>query len=172
MWCAALAFLLNCGTAAAVETKIIVRALAKDAKFIGTSMDGSEVVIRDAETGKVLAEGITAGGTGNTKKLVTGSKTRGQALSDGRAAKFETAIDIDEPKLLTIEVSAPLSHPRATVKATTQVWLIPGKHIVGDGVIVEIPGFVVDMLSPENESSLRLEGGVARIPLRLRMVMM
>jgi hypothetical protein len=41
IWCMALAFLLNCANAAAVETRIIVRALAKDAKFIGTSMDGA-----------------------------------------------------------------------------------------------------------------------------------
>jgi len=172
MWCVALAFLLNCPGAAAVETKIIVRALAKDAKFIGTPMDGADVVIRDAKTAEVLAKGITTGGTGNTKKLVTGTKTRGQALSDERAAKFETTIDIDEPRLLTIEVSAPLSHPQATVKATTQVWLIPGKHILGDGVIVEIPGFVVDLLSPQKDESFQMEGGRAMIPLRLHMVMM
>jgi hypothetical protein len=94
------------------------------------------------------------------------------APSDQGAAKFETVIDIDEPRLLTIEVSAPLSHPQATVMGTIQVWLIPGKHIVGDGVVVEIPGFVVDLLSPGKNESFQLEAGRARIPLRLHMVMM
>ncbi|HEX6202874.1 MAG TPA: hypothetical protein VF100_07720, partial [Thermoanaerobaculia bacterium] len=52
--------------AAAEETAVTVRVLSRDAKFVGSSMGGARVTIRDAETGTLLAEGVTAGSTGDT----------------------------------------------------------------------------------------------------------
>tara|TARA_R110002096_G_scaffold238867_3_gene430442 strand:- start:81 stop:371 length:291 start_codon:yes stop_codon:yes gene_type:complete len=62
----------------AVDTTIVVRVLAKDAKFIGTSMGGAEVIIRDANTQEILAEGVTAGGTGDTGLIMTMPRARWQ----------------------------------------------------------------------------------------------
>lgn len=41
-------------------------------------------------------------------------------------------------------------------KVTTQLWLIPGKHTLGDGIVMEIPGFIVDVLSPTTQQYARL----------------
>lgn len=49
----------------AQPTKITVRAKAKDAKFIGTSVGGALILIRNADTGELLASGRTEGSTGN-----------------------------------------------------------------------------------------------------------
>ena len=49
------------GISWAVPTTVTVRAKSKDAKFIGSHMGGALVVIRDAETGEVLAQGLTRG---------------------------------------------------------------------------------------------------------------
>ena len=54
----------------AEPTDIVVRVLSKDAKFIGTSMGGMRVTLRDAHTGEILATGLTQGGTGDTKRLI------------------------------------------------------------------------------------------------------
>ena len=53
-----LGLILVLGTAQATPTDITIRVLAKDAKFIGSGMDGARVVLQDANTGELLAEGI------------------------------------------------------------------------------------------------------------------
>ena len=101
-----LAVIVSFGVSEAVQTNVIIRAKSKDAKFIGTKMGGAMVVVRDSETGKVLAEGLTAGSTGDTGKIMMEPKARFRSIADG-AAKFEAVIDIDEPVLITIDVAAP-----------------------------------------------------------------
>jgi ABC-type glycerol-3-phosphate transport system permease component len=55
-----LAFLLSVffpASASAVPTELVVRILAKDAKFIGTEVGGIKVTVSDSDTGAVLAQG-------------------------------------------------------------------------------------------------------------------
>lgn len=160
--------ILSFGIAEAVPTKLIVRAKSKDAKFVGTSMGGAHIVIKDSETGKVLAEGLTAGGTGNTQRIMVAPHVRFGRLTDSATAKFETVIEIDEPRLVTIDVEAPYGFKPDTVKSSTQVWLIPGKHITGDGVIVEVPGFSI---YTQTAKEVKLAGNKADIPIQARIVM-
>ena len=68
--------------ASAEQTEITVRVLAKDSKFVGTSMGSMRIILRDAHTGEILATGITAGGTGNTKLIMHEDKGRRAQLSD------------------------------------------------------------------------------------------
>jgi hypothetical protein len=138
--------ILSLGIADALETHLVIRAKSKDAKFVGTRM-GAHVVVRDSESGRVLAEGVTSGGTGDTGTIMIKPKTRFGAIAGG-AAKFETSIDIDEPRLVTIEVQAPSVSKGNMIKSTTQMWVIPGKDITGEGIIIEVPGFAVDAQMP------------------------
>ncbi|SEA14828.1 hypothetical protein [Microbulbifer marinus] len=131
-----------------IPTDIVVRAKAKDAKFIGTSIGGAMVRIREADSGRILAEGLTRGSTGNTEIIMEKPHSRYDSIAEG-AAKFEATLDISEPVFLTVEVLAPFIKKQARVLAQTQIWLVPGKPIGGDGLIVEIPGMVVDLLSPQ-----------------------
>jgi len=39
--------------ASAEQTEIIVRVLAKDSKFVGTSMGGMRIILRDAHTSEI-----------------------------------------------------------------------------------------------------------------------
>lgn len=138
----------------AQETTVIIRAQAKDAKFIGSSIGGALVVIKEERTGQVLAEGYTEGSTGNTEIIMQNPISRGMLLSNDNTAAFKATIDINRPTFVTIEVYAPVSKRQATVLSSTQLWLLPGKDILGDGIIVEIPGFVVDILSPQTHESI------------------
>lgn len=132
----------------------MIRVQSKDAKFIGTSIGGSKIIVRDDITGKILAEGITEGSTGDTKVIMEQPRSRGDVITDENTAGFLARLDINEPVFVTIEAIAPVNKKQARVRSTTQQWIIPGKHIIGDGIILEIPGFVVDILSPQTHETV------------------
>jgi hypothetical protein len=167
-----LAATLVAGVCGATETRVMVRARSKDAKFIGTSMGGALVVIRKADTGEVLASGLTSGGTGDTKRIMIEPLARGARITDASTAGFEAKLDLAEPTFVTVEVSGPMGQRESTAKATVQSWLIPGRHVAGDGLIVEIPGFAVHVVAPLAHEAVALEGGKAQVPLVANVVMM
>ncbi len=140
----------------AKETKIVVRAKARDAKFIGSSLGGAYVIIRNKVNNQILAEGKTSGQTGNTDLIMKTPKSRDLSIADGQTAGFMATIDIDEPTFVSIEVSSPLNLKQAQAKVSTELWLIPGKDILGDGIILEIPGFIIDILKPRTHQYISL----------------
>jgi hypothetical protein len=156
----------------ATPTKVVVRAKAKDAKFIGSSVGGAMVIIRDASTNEILAKGMTTGSTGNTGLIMRQARQRYQSIADDRTAKFEATIDIKAPTFVTIQVMAPYNKKQATVTAQTQVWLIPGKDIAGEGIVVEIPGFIVDVLAPQTHAFTSLGKNNNQLKVTANVVMM
>lgn len=130
-------------------TSVVVRAVAKDAKFIGSSMGGAFITIKDVKTGKILAEGVTEGSTGDTDKLVREPHERYRKISTPDAAKFETKLNLNEPTFVKVSATAPMAQKQSQVTSSTQLWLIPGKDITGDGIVLEIPGFAIDILQPQ-----------------------
>jgi hypothetical protein len=154
------------------ETRVMVRARTKDAKFIGSSMGGAQVVIRNADTGELLASGITSGGTGDTQRIMVDPHLRGARYTDAATAGFEAKLDLVEPTFVTVEVTGPLGQRQSAAKATVQTWLLPGRHVAGDGIMVEIPGFAVNVAAPRPHETYSREGGVVRVPLLATVVMM
>ena len=168
--CAIFAATLTGVSAYAEPTDIVVRAISRDAKFIGDSMGGVHIILRDALSGEILAEGITSGGTGDTKRLTETARRR-EALATPEAAAFRATIDIDRPRLVEVEAFGPLAQPQSAITVTSQQWILPGKHIrEGNGWMVEMPGFVVDILDPAAASTIKLP--TADIKLRANVVMM
>lgn len=155
----------------AQPTKVVVRAKAKDAKFIGSSVGGAKIVVRNAATNEVLSEGITAGSTGNTDRIMKSPHERYVDLADESTAKFEALLAINEPTFVTIQAIAPFNQKQAHVMAQTQLWVIPDKDIAGDGIVLEIPGFIVNVLSPQTHESIE-EQNAERIELKANVVMM
>lgn len=157
----------------ATPTTIIIRAKAKDAKFIGSSVGGAYVIVSDQMTGAILAQGKTNGSTGNTGLIMKEARERYTALADENTSQFTAVIDIDEPTLLHISVTAPVNQRQAAIEATTEVWAIPGKDILGDGIVLEIPGFIIDVLAPRTHQFIStgdLEDGL--LPIEANVVMM
>ncbi len=142
----ALLFLVS--AAYAVPTKLTVRVRAHDAKFVGSGVAGVRVVVRDFNSGEILSEGMIEGGTGNTKALMFQPIKRGQQISDRHTAAFTATLDINKPTKLLIEVTGPLAAGIDTHKESKTVWLIPGKDIVGDGIIFDFYGLIVQAYSP------------------------
>lgn len=138
----AFAAFLAASPALAVPTPVTVRVLSQGAKFIGTGMGGMKVVIADSDSGKALAEGEIAGGTGDTSRIMNGSP-RGAPLADANSASFSTTIDITQPQLVRVMVLGPMKPGGVAVSALQNRWLIPGQPVVGDGWVLELPGLAL-----------------------------
>lgn len=156
----------------ATETKLMVRAKAKDAKFIGSSIGGAFVLVRNTANNEILAQGTTTGSTGNTDLIMKTPKERYASLSDDKTAGFLAVVDIDEPTFVRIEVLAPYHRKNTPVSASTELWLIPGKDILGDGVVLEISGFVVDILAPNTHQYIPLKSIGSGLDIKANIVMM
>ncbi len=131
-----------------METRIVIRAKAEDAKFIGTSMGGALVIVKDALSGAILSQGIIKGTTGDTKRIMSTPWVRGERLADENTACYVAKLDLEEPKLIEIVIFAPYGQPQAMAKASVTTWVVPGKHIEGDGIVVDFPGLVVRVTEP------------------------
>ncbi|MEO6071939.1 MAG: hypothetical protein ABIP67_01455 [Burkholderiales bacterium] len=160
-----------CGSAAwATPTNIVIRILAKDAKFVGTDMGGVEITLRDAVSGEVLAQGLTEGATGSTPVIMKDGNARREILSDAKSAKFSVTLDLDRPRQIMVTATGPNTPKKSATTVSSTQWVIPGKSIDGgDGWVLELPGFVVTALNPVTEIDL---SATRRIPIRVKVTMM
>jgi hypothetical protein len=158
-------------SAFAVPTTITVRVKSKDAKFVGTTMGGALVTIKDVRTGELLAKGVTAGGTGSTEKIMIEPVKRGVPIADESAAQFTATIDIDEPRQIEVSAYGPGANQQAANRVSATQWVVPGKHITqGNAWMLELPGFVVDVLAPPAHS---MQGGSPQnVEIRANVTMM
>lgn len=140
----------------ATPTKIMIRAKAVDAKFIGSSLGGAYIIVRDKTSQKILAEGKTTG-DGKYGFNYENAKARGTSITDALTAGFTANIDISEPTFVTVEVISPFNNKQAQAKVSTELWVIPGKDILGDGIILEIPGYIIDILKPRTHQYIPLK---------------
>jgi hypothetical protein len=159
------------GAVAAEPTAIDVRVISKGAKFLGTSMGGADVVIRDADTGEILARGKTSGSTGDTAKIMTEQVPHHAPVSTEDAAVFHATVDIAEPRRIQVTARGPIAQPQALNTISVMQWIVPGKPVTGgDGLLLELPGFVVDVLSPP--AHVKLAKTAQSISLRANVCMM
>ena len=157
--------------ARAEPTQLEVRVISKGAKFVGTSMGGVLITIRNADTGELLAEGVTAGGTGDTDRIMKTALRRLEPLSTEDAAAFRTTLDLAIPQRLEVAAFGPLAQRQAANRVTSTMWVVPGKHVTGgDGWLLELPGFAVDVLDPP--AAQRLRGAPRAVAVRANVVMM
>ena len=129
-------------------TPLTVRVLAHDAKWIGSSMGGVEITIRDQSNGKLLASGVTSGGTGDTDLLVHRNKSRYGKISSPGSASFEANLMLDQPVFVEIKATFRTAFSGYPIVATENRWLIPGKEMTEDGIVVELPGFAMRVNHP------------------------
>lgn len=136
-------------------TKVVVRVAAHDAKLIGSGVGGARVTIRDASTGEVLAEGIQEGGTGSTERIMETPRERADTVyATPDAAAFTATLDLEAPTQVEITAEGPLGTPHAIQRATKSVLLLPGRDVVGEGVVLELHGFTVVVEAPSADAPL------------------
>lgn len=158
-------------SAHAVETRVDVRVISRGAKFIGTSMGGVQITLRDTQTGELLAQGKTAGGTGDTQLIMKEAHQRPATLATPSAAVFSTTLDLQEPRHIEVTAYGPLAQRQAANKVTATQWVIPGKDLTrGNGWLLEMPGFVVDIQAPPAHQGL--SGLPREVSLKANVIMM
>ena len=141
----------------AMPTKITIRVIARDGKFLGDDIGGALVTIRDVHTGELLASGRTHGGSGPAS-LMTTYLTRNQPIPtadppNNNACRFDAALSLETPRLVEISAYGPLAAQQSANRVTATTWIYPGKDIgpdtgQEDGFLLEIPGLVVQILNP------------------------
>jgi hypothetical protein len=138
-----------------IPTKIMVRAISRDAKVIGTKVGGARITIRDLATGAILAEGIQKGGTGDTDLIMVRPRRRGSQIYDQPGtAGFLVTLMLKRPTVVEVTAEGPLNTPQSTQIASKTLLLVPGQDVLGDGILLEIHGFTVEVLTPAEEDSL------------------
>ena len=143
------------GVAGALEaqsdvTRVLVRVTAHDAKIVGSGVGGARVSVRNLKTGEVLSEGVQEGSTGNTGKIMRDPRVRGATVFDTEgAAGYIAELHLSEPTVVEIGAEGPLNTPHAMQRATKTMLVVPGKDVLGEGIIIELLGFTVVLESPE-----------------------
>jgi hypothetical protein len=156
--------------AAPVTTRIVTHVVTHDAKLIGTAVGGVRVTIRDAATGRVLAEGRHEGGTGDTKRIMQDPRKRGDVLfatADG--ARWEAMLPLTTPTMVVIEAEGPLGYPDQMARASKRMVLVPGRDVGGDGIVLEMNGYVIDVLAPDTTAAIA-SGSTLSVRARVRML--
>jgi hypothetical protein len=144
------------GQTGGTETKVMIRAVARDAKVIGTHVGGAKITVKDAATGQILAQGTQQGGTGDTDVIMKKPHTRGMALyNGGDASGFLAVLHLDKPTVVEISAEGPLGNSQATQRSSKTMLLVPGEDVLGDGVLLEIHGFIVTPLAPLADAKLK-----------------
>lgn len=153
------------------KTALLVRVQARGGKFLADDIGGAEVTVRDAETGEWLGGGVARGtdsGTLSAAYAPTASQcavvTPGippapplpppppiiqwlVASADTTGITLE--LDLARPTLLAVAARGPLGGLQSAQRVETTTWALPGQAIdQGPGLVIELPGLVVQVMSP------------------------
>lgn len=155
--------------AQAILTKVMVRAVSRDAKVIQDPVGGARITIREVATGTVLAQGVQKGRSGNTELIMVKPRARGATVYDTPGtAGFLATLQLARPTVVEITAEGPLGNPQATQRASKTLLLVPGQHLLGEGVLLEIHGFIVDLLAPVAGAEVRAG---QPLPVRVKVTM-
>lgn len=131
---------------AVVTTGLKVLVRADDAKFIGSGVGDMNIVVRNADTGEVLAQGAITGPTGDTEALMQAPQTRGRSATLGDPASFQAELPLARPARVEVSVTGPLAVAQSIQSTAVTLWLIPGQDRVEQPVILHLPGLITELL--------------------------
>lgn len=153
------------------STRVTIHVRTHDGKLIGSDGGGAQITVRDVSTNRIIAEGITRGGTGDTRRIMEIPRSRGNPVFTGADdARFEARLSISRPTRIEITAEGPLNYPDQMASASKMMTILPGGHITSDdGIVLELHGFLIDMLSPDTTSTLQAQSDV-RVRARVRML--
>jgi hypothetical protein len=148
------------------KTRLVVRAIACDGKFLGPDAGGAWITVRDPATGTVYANELVTGSSSGPTDLMTVSQPRTTpVLPDSGTPALDVMIDLAQPTLLEISAYGPWKLKDQGVGmnrvAMTQT-VLPGVGLVGeilpDGVAtgfqIQIPGLALTLDAPIAHSGI------------------
>jgi hypothetical protein len=174
----------------AATTSITVRVQAKGGKFLADDAGGTEVTIRDGQTGERLAGGLALGtDSGNLSNtyspgaslntIVTPPACPGDPYTvwwlaaDATTSGLVAELAISRPTLLEITAYGPMGGLQSAHRVTTTQWIVPGQVLdEPPGFVVELPGLVVQVMEPATHLAILSSALPYTIPLQANVTMM
>jgi len=138
------------------ETKVMIRAIARDAKVIGTHVGGAKITVRDTATGEILAQGVQQGGTGDTDVIMKKPHTRGMTVFNTTdSSGYLAVLHLEKPTVVEVSAEGPLGNAQATQRSSKTLLLVPGEDVLGEGILLEIHGFIITPLAPLPDAKVK-----------------
>jgi hypothetical protein len=138
-----------------------VRVVAHGAMVIGDDVGGARVTITDVATGRMLASGLQHGEPGDQNQIMRTPRLMEEPRYSTRpSGAFQATLDLERPTLVEIAAQGPLSYPQAIQRTSKTVLLIPGRDLTGDGIVLDLNGFIVQVESPTQGQSLMAKDDV------------
>ena len=151
-----------------LPTTVVVRVVAHRSLVLGHEVGGARVTITDLSTGQRLASGTQQGEPGDQKQIMRTPHLMEEPIYSGRpAASFTTTLELARPTLVEISAEGPLAFPSALQRASETVLLIPGQDLTGDGIVLRLYGYLVQVEHPvPGESLIAKEDVMLRASVR------
>lgn len=131
-------------------TTVLVRVVAHGAMVLGREVGGARVTITDVDTKQILATGIQQGDTGDQNQIMRTPHIMEEPLySSLSSASFSTTLELLKPTLVEIAAEGPLAYPASMRRTTKTVLLVPGQDLSGDGIVLHLYGYIVQIEQPE-----------------------
>ncbi|HVG02538.1 MAG TPA: hypothetical protein VM842_06575 [Nitrospira sp.] len=138
-----------------LPTTVVVRVVAHRSLVLGHEVGGARVTITDLATGQRLASGTQQGEPGDQKQIMRTPHLMEEPIYSGRpAASFTTTLELARPTLVEITAEGPLAFPSALQRASETVLLLPGHDLTGDGIVLRLYGYLVQIEHPTPGESL------------------
>jgi hypothetical protein len=129
---------------------------------LGRDVGGARVTITDLETKQVLATGIQQGDAGDQNQIMRTPHLMEEPVYSARpAAAFTTALTLQRPTLVEVAAEGPLAYPASMRRAAKTVLLIPGQDLTGDGIVLHLNGYIVQIEHPKAGEPLIAKNDVA-----------
>ncbi|MGE3153696.1 MAG: hypothetical protein AB7G48_13230 [Nitrospiraceae bacterium] len=139
----------------ALATNVTVRVVGHGSLVLGREVGGARVTITDLATGRILASGLQQGEAGDQNQIMrTPHYMREPLFSTSPSASYSTTLYLTHPTQVEITAEGPLSYPAALQRVSETVWLIPGQHMTGDGIVLQLYGYIVQIMEPKAGDSL------------------
>ncbi|GKS58954.1 hypothetical protein YTPLAS18_24810 [Nitrospira sp.] len=151
-----------------LATHVTIRVVGHGSLALGREVGGAKVTITDLETGQLLATGLQQGEAGDQNLIMrTPHVMREPVYSSAPSAAFTTTLYLDAPTRVEIAAQGPMGYPISAQRVAHTTWLIPGQHMSGDGVVLELYGYLVRIEAPpEGESLIAKEDVTLRASVR------
>jgi hypothetical protein len=152
-----------------ISTPVVVRVVASRAMALGDNVGGAAVTIRDVDTGAVLAAGRQTGPSGDAKSIMQTPHLQIEPVYSVReSASFTTELQLSKPTLVEVVGEGPLKFPQVLRRASKTVLLYPGKAVLGDGIILELNGLLVNIETPSADRPLGIgDEGTLRATVKM-----
>jgi len=112
-----------------------------------------------------------AGDAGSTEAMMRTPHERGATIYEAPgAAKFVDTIALSEPTPVVVTAEGPLDYPASMQQASASLTLIPGQDMTGDGLVLTVHGFIVEILNPEGAVARAEMGDEMQVRARVRLL--